>query len=94
MANVKDQELNKFRNRDGLISVAVTIENNATIDAISNASDKVTSYDWLDFGTKDQRLNYKEINSPSLGLTKVRFTYSYTLVSGSYRLNSETVSIL
>ncbi len=93
MANVKDQELNKFRDKDGKISVAVTIESNPVIDAILNASDRATVYAWLSFGTKDQRLDYKEISAPSTGSSVVRYTYTYTLISGSYRLDQEVVTI-
>lgn len=92
--SVKDNESSKFRNSTNGTKVAVTLENNEVIDAIMNASDRVKTLTWLDFGTNSERISKVEYNSPSYGAIIVRYTYNYTNTSGTkYRLDSETVSI-
>jgi hypothetical protein len=93
--SVKDNEQSKFRDSDNGVKVAVVIENNETIDAIMNASDRVKFFTWLDVGTNSERISKIEYNSPSFGATIIRYTYNYTHISGSkYRLDSETVTIV
>lgn len=95
MSNVKDQELNKFRNLNGKTVVAVVDGSySEAYTAIMNASDRIKSLTWLDFGTKDARVNYIDYSSPSYGSTIIRYTFTYTLTTGSYRLDNETISII
>lgn len=95
MSNVKDQELNKFRNHENKTVVA-TID--GSFDqiylSIMNAPDRVKQITWLNFGTKDARLDTISYSSPSFGATIVRATFNYTLTNGQYRLDSESIAIV
>lgn len=95
MSNVKDQELNKFRTRNG--STVVAIVDASYSDAyisIMNSSDRIKQIYWLDFGTKDSRVNYIEYSSPSYGSASIRYTFNYTLIGNQYRLDGENISII
>lgn len=66
-----------------------TFVNNRRNQVLS-AHDLVASYTWADFGTKNERVTsivYTSATFPSHTITR---TFSYSLVSGNYRLDSET----
>ena len=66
-----------------------TYVNNKKIQVLS-AHDLVSTYTWLDFGTKQERVSTIIYTSATfLGETITR-TFDYTLVGTKYRLDTET----
>jgi len=58
------------------------------------AHDLIQSFTWLDFGTADERVDKIEFTSASITTSTVVQQFSYTLVSGKYRLDSITWSVV
>lgn len=56
------------------------------------AHDLQAAYTWLDFGTKNERVSTIVYSSATFTGVTVTRTFAYSLVSGSYRLDSEAWS--
>ena len=56
------------------------------------AHDLAAAYTWLDFGTKNERVSTIVYTSATFTGVTVTRTFAYSLVSGAYRLDSETWS--
>lgn len=64
-------------------------------DKILSADDLLETYSWLSFGTKNERLSQLNFTSASVASNKVlRKTFSYTFISGAYRLDTVTWSVI
>lgn len=62
---------------------------------VLNASDLIASYTWADFGTNKERVTRIDYTSATvLPAQTVRQTFSYTLLSGNYRLDTQTWTIV
>jgi len=69
------------------------LQKTATIAAeVFAADDVLKAFTWLDFGTKDERVNTIAWSSVAVGNT-VTDTYAYTLVGNKYRLDSITRAV-
>lgn len=56
------------------------------------AHDLQAAYTWLDFNTKNERVSQIVYTSATFSGVTVTRSFAYSLVSGSYRLDSETWS--
>jgi len=66
-----------------------------TRQAVMLANDLVRSYTWADFGTNKERVTRIDYTSVTVAPTQtVRQTFTYTLVSGKYRLDSEVWTVI
>lgn len=95
-----DREYDKFTD-DGSGNTAVRVVGNLTVGQdndrtkVLNSNDLISAYTWLDFGTKNERVDKIDYTSATqLPGQTVRRQFAYSLVSGKYRLNSETWSIV
>ena len=94
---LEDRELNKFLESGGQTAVAVydlasgTSPSNKSI--ILAAADYERAFTWANFGTKNERVTQIAHTAPTTlpGVTMLE-TFSYTLTSGAYRLDSITWS--
>lgn len=68
-----------------------TFINNRLIQLLS-AHDVVKTFTWLDFGTKNERVSVIAYASAALSINATR-TFSYTSISGGYRLDTDTWSV-
>lgn len=87
-----DREQAKFVDVSGQTAVrvydlaSVAISNKETI---FNADDYTKTFTWANFGTKNERVTQIDHTAPvTLPGVTVTETFNYTLVSGSYRLDS------
>lgn len=63
-------------------------------DKILSAHDRNQAFTWLDFGTKNERVTQIDYTAPSVTTQTLRKTFSYTLVSGSYRLDTIVFTLI
>jgi hypothetical protein len=57
---------------------------------VLDSHDRVANFTYADFGTKDQRITAIEYTSATFSGVTIRREFTYTLVSGRYRRDSET----
>lgn len=62
---------------------------NNTKSQVLSSHDLVNTYTWLDFGTKNERVNTIVYTSATITGVTVTRSFSYTNVSGKYRLDTE-----
>ncbi len=61
---------------------------------ILDSHDRLAAFTYADFGTKNERVTRIDYTSATFPGNTARVDYSYTLVSGSYRRDSETWTII
>lgn len=100
--NIKDRDFQKYiesPTRPG--KTAVEVVGSLTVDEILNQKEEVlaaedleVSYTWLDFGTKNERVSQIIYTAASISGVTLQRDFTYSLVSGKYRLDSEEWSVL
>lgn len=63
-------------------------------DKILSAVDRSDAFTWADFGTKNERVTRIDYTAPSVTAQTLRKTFSYTLVSGNYRLDTIVFTLI
>ena len=61
---------------------------------ILDSQDRITTFTYADFGTKNQRVIQIDYNSATFPGTTVRRIFTYTLVGNNYRRDDETWSLV
>jgi hypothetical protein len=89
--NINNREFDKFvldENGDTAVRVEGTLVVSEGIAAdILNAADKIETITTADFGTVKERVTLITYTAASVGIQVLNKTFSYTLVSGKYRLD-------
>lgn len=75
---------------DGTISGTQRVFVNNKRQQVLSAHDLVETYTWAGFGTKTERVTSIVYTSATIAGVTITRTFSYTLVGGLYRLDSET----
>lgn len=76
------------------ITNPVTVIPDSIVDRIMSADDLNAVYTWLDFGTRNERVDTIVYTAPSVTTQVLTKTFTYSLVSGKYRQDTVSYSLV